>query len=104
MLKGLCVVTRAERVKRLSLDFGCIVTGLGVIIHQTVVMPPGQASEALLVAAVSVLGIPAGVGLLSLRSSGATGTTLPPLPSPGSGSPPPSSSPSPAPSGAGDSS
>jgi len=96
-------VTRAERVKRLSLDFGCIVTGLGVIIHQTVVVPPGQASEALLVAAVSVLGIPAGVGLLSLRSNGATGTTSAQSPSPGPDSPqPPSSLPSPAPSGAGE--
>jgi hypothetical protein len=86
----------------LSLDFGCIVTGLGVIIHQTVVVPPGKASEALLVAAVSVLGIPAGVGLLSLRN-GATGGTSGPSQSPPPDSPPPtSSSPSPAPSGAGE--
>ncbi|MFG1847765.1 hypothetical protein [Micromonospora carbonacea] len=97
------MVTRAERFKRLALDFGCIGTGLGVIIHQTVVVPPGQASEALLVAAVSVLGIPAGVGLLSLRSNGATGTTSGPSSSAGPDSPSPtSSSPSPAPSGAGD--
>jgi hypothetical protein len=94
------VVTRAERTKRLALDFGCIVTGLGVIIHQTVVVPPGQASEALLIAAVSILGIPAGVGLLSLRMSGGTGTTSGPLPSPPPALPPPtSSSPSPAASG-----
>ncbi|MDG4799061.1 hypothetical protein [Micromonospora sp. WMMD980] len=94
---------RAERVIRIVLDVGCILVGLGGIVHQTVLVAPGQASEALLVAYVSVLGIPAGVGLLSLRASGGSGTTGPPSPSPGPDSPPPgSSSPSPAPSGAGE--
>ncbi|MFI6332907.1 hypothetical protein ACIBBG_31950 [Micromonospora chersina] len=94
---------KAERGIRIGLDVGCILVGLGVIVHQTLLVPPGQASEALLVAAVSVLGIPAGVGLLSLRSSGGTSTTSGPSPSAGQGSPPPpSSSPSAASSGAGE--
>jgi hypothetical protein len=83
---------RAERVLRIALDTGCILVGLGVIVHQTIVVPAGQASEALLVAAVSVLGIPAGVGLLSQRSSGAPATTSSPSVSPVPDSPPPPSS------------
>ncbi|MFI2650214.1 hypothetical protein [Micromonospora fulviviridis] len=94
---------KIERVIRIVLDVGCILVGLGVIVYQTVLVPPGQASEALLVAAVSVLGIPAGVGLLSLRSNGGTSTTSGPSPSAEPGSPPPpSSSPSAASSGAGE--
>ncbi|MDG4762375.1 hypothetical protein [Micromonospora sp. WMMD710] len=92
---------KIERVIRIALDLGCILVGLGGIVHQTVLVPPGQASEALLVTFVSVLGIPAGVGLLSLRSSGGTTTASGPSPSPAPDSPPPpSSSPSPTPSGA----
>ncbi|WBB73223.1 hypothetical protein O7602_26645 [Micromonospora sp. WMMD1128] len=94
---------KAERVIRIGLDVGCILVGLGGIVHQTVIVAPGQASESLLATFVAILGIPAGVGLLSLRTSGGSGTTGPPSPSPGPASPPPaSSSPSPAPSGAGD--
>jgi hypothetical protein len=97
------VVTKTERRIRIALDIGCILVGLGGIVHQTVLVPPGQASAALLGTFVTVLGIPAGVGLLSLRSSGGTPTTSGPSPSPVPDSPlPPSSSPSQAQSGAGD--
>lgn len=88
---------------RIVLDVGCVLVGLGGIVHQTVLVPPGQASPALLGTFVALLGIPAGVGLLSLRTSGGSSTPGPPLPSPPQPSGPPgSSSPSPAPSGAGD--
>jgi len=97
------VAMKAERVIRISLDVGCILVGLGGIVHQTVIVPPGQASTSLLGTFVAILGIPAGVGLLSLRSSGGTPTTSGPSPSPAPDSPPPpSSSPSQAPSGAGE--
>lgn len=66
---------RAERVLRIALDAGCILVGLGGIIHQALIVPVGQASEALLVACVSILGIPAGMGLLSQRTSGVPATT-----------------------------
>ena len=94
---------KTERIIRIALDVGCILVGLGGIVHQTVLVQPGQASTALLGTFVAILGIPAGVGLLSLRSSGGSSTTGPPSPSPAPDSPPPpSSSPSQAPSGAGD--
>lgn len=94
---------RAERAVRMALDVGCIVVGLGGIVHQTLLVPPGEVSATLLGTYIAVLGIPAGVGLLSLRSSGGSGTTEPPSPSPAPGSPPPpSSSPSQAPSGVAD--
>ncbi|MDG4796225.1 hypothetical protein [Micromonospora sp. WMMD1082] len=93
---------RAERIIRISLDAGCILVGLGGIVHQTVWVPVGQASGLLLSTFVAILGIPAGVGLLSLRS-GAAGTPSSPSGSPPRGSPqPPSSSPSQAQSGAGE--
>ena len=93
---------KAERIIRIGLDTGCIVVGLGGIVHQTLVVPVGQASGLLLSTFVAILGIPAGVGLLSLRN-GATATTSPASDSPPPASPqPPSSSPSQAPSGAGD--
>ncbi|MGC5019004.1 hypothetical protein [Micromonospora sp. DT47] len=94
---------KTERLIRIALDVGCILVGLGGIVHQTVLVPPGQASAALLGTFVAVLGIPAGVGLLSLRSNGGTTTTSGPSPSPAPDSPPPpSSSPSQAPSEAGE--
>lgn len=94
---------KVERIKRTLLDVGCTTVGLGVIIHQTLMVPPGKASEALLIAAVSILGIPAGVGLLSQAANGGTGTTGPLSSGPSPPSPAPSStSPSPAPSGAGE--
>ncbi|MEU4367564.1 hypothetical protein [Micromonospora chersina] len=96
-------MVKIERVIRIGLDVGCILVGLGGIVHQTVLVPPGKASEALLATFVAILGIPAGVGLLSLRSSGGTPTTSGQSPSLPPGSPPPSSSsPSAASSGAGE--
>ncbi|MEV6801325.1 hypothetical protein AB0M91_23705 [Micromonospora rifamycinica] len=89
-----------DRLTRALRDLGCVLVGLGVIVHQTVLVPPGKASEALLVAAVTLLTGPAVGGVIGLRREAGT--------SPGSGSPsspssPPSpSSPSPTPSGAGE--
>lgn len=53
-------------------DAGCILVGLGGITHQQIT---GQVSETLLAVYVALLGVPAGIGLLSLRSSGTTGET-----------------------------
>ena len=83
---------KTERLIRIALDLGCILVGLGGIVHQTVLVAPGQASTALLGTFVAILGIPAGVGLLSLRNSGGTPTTSAPSPSPVPDSPPPPSS------------
>lgn len=92
---------KAERFIRIGLDAGCVVVGLGGIVHQTVVVAPGQANGLLLSTCVAVLGIPAGVGLYSqLRGAGGTGTTDSPSPLPGASSSGPSST-SPAP-GAGE--
>lgn len=78
-------------------DAGCIVVGLGGIVHQTVVVQAGQANAGLLATFVAVLGIPTTIGLLSLRG-GATSTTAPSSSSAGpQPSPPESSSPSPTP-------
>ncbi|TDB70395.1 hypothetical protein [Micromonospora sp. KC723] len=85
---------RAERAIRIILDGGCIFVGLGGIVHQTAIVPPGQANAVLLGTYVAILGIPAGVGLLSLRGNGGSGTTNLPSPSRPQDSPsPPSPSP-----------
>ncbi|MCG5460858.1 hypothetical protein MED01_004284 [Micromonospora sp. MED01] len=91
---------RLERLTRALRDLGCVLVGLGVIVHQTVLVAPGRASEALLVAAVTLLTGPAVGGVLGLRreavTSGGSGSPSPPSSSP------PSSSPQPPTSGAGD--
>ncbi|MET7968690.1 hypothetical protein [Micromonospora sp. NPDC005305] len=79
---------------RIFLDGGCIFVGLGGIVHQTAIVPPGQANAILLGTYVTILGIPAGVGLLSLRRNGVSDTTSSPSPYPLPDSrPPPSPSP-----------
>ncbi|WKU08019.1 hypothetical protein [Micromonospora sp. HUAS LYJ1] len=91
---------RLEQLTRALRDLGCVTVGLGVIVHQTVVVPPGRASEALLVAAVTLLTGPAVGGVIGLRREANTsaGSSSPSSPS----SSPSPSSPSAAPSGAGD--
>ncbi|MET7867991.1 hypothetical protein [Micromonospora taraxaci] len=82
---------RLERLTRALRDLGCVLVGLGVIVHQTVLVPPGKASEALLVAAVTLLTGPAVGGVLGLRreaaTSGGSGSPSPPSPSPPTSSP-----------------
>ncbi|WP_431892645.1 hypothetical protein [Micromonospora haikouensis] len=82
---------RLERLTRALRDLGCVTVGLGVIVHQTVLVPPGRASEALLVAAVTLLTGPAVGGVLGLRreagsTSGESGSPSQPSPSPPSSS------------------
>jgi hypothetical protein len=86
---------------RMFLDGGCILVGLGGIVHQTTIVPPGQANAVLLGTYVTILGIPAGVGLLSLRRNGVSDTTDSPSPSHWPDSRPPPS-PSPPPCGRGE--
>ncbi|MGW1059365.1 hypothetical protein [Micromonospora rubida] len=91
---------RLERLTRAMRDLGCVTVGLGVIVHQAVLVPPGKASEALLVAAVTLLTGPAVGGVLSLRREAGTSDASGSPPS--ASSSPSSSSSSPASSGAGE--
>lgn len=92
-----------DRLYRVVRDVACLAVGLSVIYHQTWVVPPGKASEALLLTSLALIGVPAaGGGLLSRPSGGETGTTTSPSDSPPSGGSPQGSSSSPRPlSGAG---
>ncbi|MEV4705019.1 hypothetical protein [Actinoplanes sp. NPDC049316] len=80
-----------EKLLMYARDAGCIIVGLGGIVHQTLFVPAGQANAGLLTAFVAILGIPTTVGLLSLRSGGQSTTA-------GSSSSPPEPSPQPEPS------
>ncbi|MEO3922720.1 hypothetical protein ABGB07_02375 [Micromonosporaceae bacterium B7E4] len=71
------------------LDLGCIAMGLGGIWQQTFRVPPGDASEAVLIACVSILAYPAGAGVAQVLRSG---TPTSDSGSPGQGSPQPASS------------
>ena len=91
-----------DRLYRVVRDVACLAVGLSVIWHQTWIVPPGKASEVLLLTSLALIGVPAaGGGLLSRQPSGEPATTISPSdsPSPG-GSGRPSSSPRPL-SGAG---
>jgi hypothetical protein len=92
-------VAKAERIIAVSRDAGCILVGLGGIVHQQIT---GNVSEALLLVYTTLLGVPMGIGLLSLRQNGGPATTGPSSPSPDQPSPPASSSPSPSASGGGE--
>ncbi|MGJ3230074.1 hypothetical protein [Micromonospora sp. RV43] len=89
----------SERVRQAVRDWCSVLLGLGIISHQAFIVPPGKASEMLVLAGITLLTGPALGGALGLRrEANAGGSGSPPQPSP---SPSPSSS-SPASSGAGE--
>lgn len=82
------MVTRAERVRRALLDWGCTLLGFGIIGHQVFWLPPGQASGEVLWVALALLTGPAGIAVISRLRNGGGDTTVGPSSSP----PPPSGS------------
>jgi len=75
-------------------DAGCVALGLGGITYQ---IATWKISEALLIACTTLLGIPAAVGLLSLRGNGNGGGGTTGLSSQSLAVSPPPHSPSPSP-------
>ncbi|AYF29319.1 hypothetical protein CSH63_17975 [Micromonospora tulbaghiae] len=79
-----------ERIRQAVRDWCCVLLGLGIIAHQAFILPPGKASELLIVTGMALVTGPALGGAVQLRreaSGDASGS--PPSPSP---SPSPSSS------------
>lgn len=72
---------KTDQVMAIVRDAGCIVVGLGGIVHQTAVVPPGHASAALLGTFLVLLSGPVGIALWARRNGGQA-TTGPSTPSP----------------------
>ncbi|MEV4212912.1 hypothetical protein [Micromonospora sp. NPDC049662] len=89
----------AERIRQTVRDWCCVLLGLAIVGHQAFIVPPGKASEMLVLAGITLLTGPAVGGAIGLRrEANANGSGSPSSPSSSASGP----SSSPAPSGVGE--
>ncbi|TDC63870.1 hypothetical protein E1258_09495 [Micromonospora sp. KC207] len=93
-------MTRRRITQQHIRDSSSVLLGLAILVHQAFVVPPGGASEILVLAGLTLLTGPAVGGVLGLRRDAVTSDASPSPSSPSSSLP--SSSPPAASSGAGE--